>query len=46
MLYKVLKALYPAQRFDLFLQAVSAAVEAGQMDASTNLGAIFVSQLK
>jgi len=46
MLYKVLKALYPLRRFDLFLQAVTAAVEAGEMDASANLGAIFVSQIK
>ena len=46
MLYKVLKALYSVRRFDLFLQAVTAAVEAGEMDASANLGAIFVSQIK
>ncbi len=46
MLYKVLKALYRAQRFDLFLQAVGTAVRIGEMDASANLGAIFVSEIK
>ena len=46
MLYKVLKALYREQRLDLFLRALGVATEVGEMDASANLGAVFVSEIK
>lgn len=46
MLYKVLIALYRANRLDLFGQALNAAVEVGEVDAAANLGAVFVSEIK
>lgn len=46
MLYKVLQHLQSAQRLDLFAQAVTTAVELGQVDAVANRGAIFVANIK
>ncbi len=45
MLYKVLLVLYP-DHLDIFLQAVSEAVDIGEADGEANLGALFVSILK
>jgi hypothetical protein len=45
MLYKVLLALYP-DHLDIFCQAIEEAVNIGEPNGETNLGALFVSILK